>query len=298
MTMARRHLSIVIIFGIAALLSPCAPAKQVLDGSFLPVEGIVNARDLGGYMTADSLVVKSGLLMRGASLATAKDADLALLSKLHTVKVIDFRTEFEKKGNEDKLLPEATYVSLPVTTADSSDASAKMKSIKSVNISKLIVFAAFNEKAQKRARELYPSLVMRPDCQRQFAAFLREVVDTHDGAVFFHCILGKDRTGFAAAYLLSALGVDRETIIADFDKTNLVYGDEVVKACRKVKSLGGKEEELAVVKVFVGANKDNFIKALDLIDAEYGSMDAYLRGPLGLTDADIETLRARYLTRH
>lgn len=296
--MARRHLSIVIAFLFAVLLAACAPTKLVLDESFLPVEGIVNARDLGGYMTADSMFVKSGLLMRGASLASAKDADLALLASLHTVKIIDFRTEAEKKGNEDKVLPEAKYVSLPITTSDAGSASAKIKTPKSADISKFIVYAAFNKKAQKKARELYPSLVMRPDCQRQFAAFLREVVNTEDGAVFFHCIMGKDRTGFATAFLLSALGVDRETIIADFDKTNLVYGDDVVKACRKVKSMGGKEEELAVVKVFVGANKDNFISALDLIDAEYGSMDAYLRGPLGLTDADIATLKGRYLTRH
>ena len=211
--MVRRHLSIVIVFGIAALLSACASTKLVLDESFLPVEGIVNARDLGGYMTADSVVVKSGLLIRGASLATAKEADLALLSNLPIVKVIDFRTEYERKGNEDKLLPGATYVSLPITTADTSDASAKMKSPKALNISKVIVFAAFNKKAQKRARELYSSLVMRPDCQQQFAAFLREVVDTQDGAVFYHCIMGKDRTGFATAFLLSALGVDRETIV-------------------------------------------------------------------------------------
>ncbi len=36
-------------------------------------------------------------------------------------------------------------------------------------------------------------------------------------------------------------------------------------------------------------------KALDLINAEYGSMDAYLRNALGLTDKDFEILRERYL---
>lgn len=61
--------------------------------------------------------------------------------------------------------------------------------------------------------------------------------------------------------------------------------------------MGGREEALSVVKAFIGANTDNFIKTLDLIDSRYGSMEAYLKGPLGLTEADIETLRNRYLTQ-
>lgn len=113
---------------------------------------------------------------------------------------------------------------------------------------------------------------------------------------YFHCTQGKDRTGLATAYLLSALGVDQETIIADFDKTNQVYARDVRKFCRRVKFFGGKEEELAVVKAFIGANTENFIKALDLINTEYGSMDAYLRNILGLTNADFEILKGRYLT--
>jgi protein-tyrosine phosphatase len=257
--------------------------------------GIVNARDLGGYKTTDGRMVKPGLLIRGASLATAKDTDLALLSELHAVKVIDFRTDFEKRGKENRPLPGTTYICLPIQPVDSEDTPKEMTQHKTFDISKLIMMAAFNEKAKAIAREMYPSLVMRPDCQRQFAAFLREVVETQDGAVYFHCTQGKDRTGFASAYLLSALGVDRETVIADFDKTNLVYAKDVRKYCRKVRFLGGKEEELAVVKAFIGANTDNFIKALDLIDAEYGSMDVYLRKVLGLTETDFETLKERYL---
>ena len=258
--------------------------------------GIVNARDLGGYKTADGMTVKKGLLIRGASLATAKDADLALLADLPVVKVIDFRTDFEKKGKENRSLPFADYICLPIQPVDNGDAPKELTKHKSFDISKIIMFAAFNEKAKTIAREMYPLMVTRPDCQRQFAAFLRKVIDTPEGAVFFHCTQGKDRTGLAAAYLLSALGVDRETIIADFDKTNQVYARDVRKYCRRVKFFGGKEEELAVVKAFIGANTDNFIHALDLINAEYGSMDAYLRNVLGLTDADFEILRGRYLS--
>ena len=76
----------------------------LLDEQFLPVKGIPNARDLGGYKTVDGMTVKRGLLIRGASLATAKDADLELLAALPVVKIIDFRTAFEKKGKENRAL--------------------------------------------------------------------------------------------------------------------------------------------------------------------------------------------------
>lgn len=270
-------------------------AKPVLDEHFMLLKKVVNTRDIGGDVTTDGRMIKSGLLIRSASLATASDADLALLAALPVAKIIDFRTDFEKRGKENRPLPGTTYISLPIQPVDNGETPEEMDKLKAFDISKIIMFAAFNERAKTIAREMYPLMVMRPDCQQQFAAFLREVVDTHEGAVFYHCTQGKDRTGLATAYLMSALGVDRATIIADFDKTNRVYAHDVRKFCRRVKFLGGKEEELAVVKSFIGANTDNFIKALDLIGAEYGSMDAYLRHVLGLTDADFEILRERYL---
>lgn len=267
----------------------------LLDEQFLPVKGIPNARDLGGYKTADGMIVKSGMLIRGASLAMAKDADLKLLANLHVIKVIDFRTGFEKNGKENRVLPGADYICLPLQPVDDKDRPEEITKHKSFDISKLIMIAAFNDKAKTIAKEMYPMMVKRPACQRQFAAFLREVINTPEGAIYFHCTQGKDRTGLAAAYLLSALGVDRDTIISDFDKTNQVYAQDVRKYCRRVKFFGGKEEELAVVKAFIGANTENFIHALDLINTEHGSMDAYLRNVLGLTDADFEILRRRYL---
>ncbi len=274
-------------------------SEKVQAQQFLPVKGIVNARDLGGYVTADGRTVRSGKLIRAASLADATAADLRYLQQVPVTRVIDFRQDFELSGREDRIIEGAEYVRIPINSngnAMDDEEALGIKKQKQFNVRKLIMIAAFNKKAQQVARDLYPNMVTLESCQNRFARFLRILVESSDsGAVFFHCTQGKDRTGLASAYILAALGVDRETIIADFDATNAVYAKDVKRLSRRVRFMGGREDELSVVQAFIGANTDNFVKALDLIDAQYGSMDAYLRDPLGLTDADIEILRTRYL---
>ena len=270
---------------------------------FFPVKGIANARELGGYTTEDNLKVKDGLLIRSAHLADATESDLALLTEQGTIKVIDFRMESEKAGKIDKPVSGAEYISLPINASGNLSATATEKEKKQFtgrkkfDVKKVILMAAFNKKAQQMARDLYPTLLFYPDCQKQFAAFMREVVDTPDGAILFHCTQGKDRTGIASMLLLSALGVSKETIIADFDATNLVYEKDVRKYSRRVRFWGGKEEEIAVVKAFLGANTANFIKAVDEVERRYGSLEGYLKGPVGLADEDLEVLRNRYLEK-
>ena len=264
---------------------------------YLPVDGIVNARDLGGYPAADGKTVRHGLLLRSASLAEAKEKDLSYLSGIPVGTVVDFRMDFELRGKEDKMIPGARYVRLPVNSSgiDVADEDAKeLSRHKSFDIRKFIMIAAFNKRAQKIAHEMYPIMVMDEDCQKQFAAFLQMVVHA-DSAILFHCTQGKDRAGLASAYILSALGVDRETIIKDFDATNAIYAKDVKRLSRRVRFFGGKDKEIETVKAFIGANTDNFIKVLDLIDSEYGSMLNYIQGPLGLSDNDIQRLKERYL---
>lgn len=275
--------------------------SALFSQQFLPVKGIVNARDLGGYEAAGGMHVKTGRLIRAAHLADATDADIAYLESLPTTLVIDFRTEVDLKGKANRVIPGAMYVNLPIDASGNAMAAAteeekeKMTGRKKFDVKKVILFAAFNEKAKAIAREMYPNLLFDPECQRQFARFLRLVVETENGAVLYHCTQGKDRTGIASALLLAALGVGRETIVADFDATNKVYEKDVNKYTRRVRLWGGKEEETAVVKALLGCNTDNFVNALDAIDQQYGSLGAYLKGPMGLTDDDIRILRERYL---
>ena len=282
---------------ILAIVSQAALYAQ----QFLPVKSIVNARDLGGYTMQDGRMLRDGVLLRSAHLADASDGDLKWLSELPVVKVVDFRKTEEKQGKVDRIIPGAQYVMLPVDASGNAMASAteeekkKITGRKKFDINKIILIVAFNEKAQKIAREMYPTLLFDPDCQEQFAKFFTHVLATEEGAVLYHCTQGKDRTGVASALLLAALGASRETIVADFDATNKVYEKDVKKYVRRVKFWGGKEEEIAVVKAFLGANTENFIKAMDTVDRQYGSMEAYLKGPMGLTEDDIRILRERYL---
>ena len=275
--------------------------SSVFAQQFLPVKGIVNARDLGGYEVQDGRKVKSGMLLRAAHLAEAKDADIAYLEGLKVATVIDFRKEEEKQGKVDRDIPGARYVSLIVDASGNAMANAteeekkKMTGRKKFDVKKIIVFAAFNDKAKAVAMNMYPTLLFTPECQQQFARFFRLVLETESGAVLYHCTQGKDRTGIASALLLAALGASRETIVEDFDATNKVYENDVKKYSRRVKLWGGKEEEIAVVKAFLGCNTENFVKSLDTIDAQYGSLLDYLKGPIGLNDEDIRILRERYL---
>ena len=283
---------------MALLTSP-----PVLAQRFLPVKGIVNARDLGGYEVQGGLRVKEGLLLRTAHLADATPADLTYLEGLHLGTVVDLRREEEMTGRQDKDVPGAEYVNLPIdaTGAISATATEEEKKTftgrKKFNVKDVIVMAAFNEKAQIVARDMFSNIFTYPDCQRQIAAFLHLVVERGDKPILFHCSQGKDRTGIASALLLAALGADRETIIADFDATNRVYAKDVRKYTRKVRFWGGKEKEIAVVKTFIGANTESFVKGLEMIDETYGSLEAYLTGPMGLSEADLKVLRERYLEK-
>ena len=274
-----------------------------LRQQFIPVNGIINARDLGGYIMQDGRRLRDGMLIRSAHLADASDEDLQYLSSIPISKVIDFRKDIEMNGKTDRMVPGAEYIRLEIDASGKivSQATEDEKRLftgnKQFDVKKFMVMAAFNPMAQRIAQQMYPNLTNDPECSKQFKQFFRLILDTANGAILYHCTQGKDRTGFASALILAALGADRDTIVADFDATNRVYEEDVRQCCQNVLLIGGKENEIATVKSFLGANTDNFIKALESIDREFGSMEAYLKGPIGLTDQDILTLRERYLEK-
>lgn len=261
-------------------------------------DNIVNARDLGGLIGVNGRKVRPHCLLRTAHLHDATNEDVARLQNgYHLARIFDFRSLGEAEFLPDREVPGATHHLLP--TIDLSEERLTEQPIPQeafLDLERHIVNYSFYPEVQKMAADMYPSLIRSEYSQLQYATFLRLIVETPQGAVLWHCFQGKDRTGWGAAFILSALGVDRETIIADFDRSNDAYREQVDTLNREIIARGGGEPEMDVVQAFMGVSTKNFRRTLELIDREFNGMQNYLQEQLMLMPDDIQILRRRYLT--
>ncbi|MBV2159265.1 tyrosine-protein phosphatase, partial [Achromobacter denitrificans] len=112
-----------------------------------------------------------------------------------------------------------------------------------------------------------------------------------------HCSAGKDRTGFACAILLKALGVDDEEIMADYLRAgeSLVgtpIADEMAAALAALIDRPIAADAMAAI---MSVRREYLETSLEAIDEHYGGIDHYLRRA-GLGDRIQERLRGLLLT--
>ncbi|MCQ2056940.1 MAG: tyrosine-protein phosphatase [Bacteroidaceae bacterium] len=257
-------------------------------------ERIQNFRDLGGIVNREGRTVRHGLLLRSAALVQASDQDIDLLADEYRVRtVVDFRSDHEVMLSPDRDIPGAINVHLPMIDSNGNVWRDIMGDSDDGDPLEMLVKRAGLPLVQQLARDMYMDLTMKPLAQGQYAKFMRLVLDTTDGAVLWHCSQGKDRTGVGAALVLAALGCDRESIVHDYDISNMHYAGQVAGF---IKNLNVTDPDaIMVIRTFVGANVDYFCQALDAMEKDYGTLYGYVRDCLGLKEEDIQILRDRYL---
>jgi protein-tyrosine phosphatase len=132
-------------------------------------------------------------------------------------------------------------------------------------------------------------MVADPDARAAWAVAIRELGKPGSLPALVHCTGGKDRTGFAAALLLLAVGVPRETAIEDY----LLSNRYLAAFARVVRD--GIEPEL--LRPVVEVRRAYIETSLEEVDRRYGSLDSYLHRGLGLDDAVLRRLREALLSR-
>ncbi|HLJ72179.1 MAG TPA: tyrosine-protein phosphatase [Roseiarcus sp.] len=238
----------------------------------LDFEGAINFRDLGGYPAAGGRRTRWRRLFRADSLADLTRADLARLDALGLKGLVDFRTDLERRLKPNRLPGGARIRTLelgflPAGTLEMLER-VRLGRIDTVELEQLVL-GQYRKFGVEHVEEY-----------RQALAFAAE---PDNYPLLFHCTSGKDRTGFAAAVLLLAVGAPREVVLADYDLTN--------RYRRDVAHLFGPQTSPEVIALLLSAQTCYLEAALDEIDRAHGSFDAYLRKALGVDAA----MRARLI---
>lgn len=261
----------------------------------LPLEGVANARQLGGYAVQGGQRVKQDVLLRSGMLLRATRADIETLTQhYHLRTIIDLRTLQESRQEPNPVLPGVRSISIPVLDPDSLNQTAVVQIYKNAgnDIGKTMVELV---RAGVLCDELYTAFLDSEASMQAFRRFFDVLLEHEQGAVLWHCTGGKDRTGLAAVMLLSLLGADRETVLADFALTNTFNRERIDYVCAQARRYTDDPRELQQAALLAGVSVEHMERVLDRAEARCGTMQAYLQKRLGISEAEIKALRQKYL---
>ena len=249
----------------------------------VPLQKVVNFRDIGGYRTKDGRTVRWGLVFRSGDLSRLDGRDESRLQQLGVRSICDLRSEEEMSRHPDRLPPGMRYWPLSVA----------------------------NMTGRARWRALHATLFRRDLLHElMLEGYTRVMVDENAAAVgrifrllaepqnlplLVHCAAGKDRTGVVIALLLHTLGVPDEVIMADYTRSNLYYRQfkaALEPDIKRLRPLGITADELHAVLIV----RPSMLQATFAhIHREYGSVPAYLREAAGVDDGVITAVRQNLL---
>ena len=245
---------------------PAVPSRH------LDLAGASNFRDLGGYPGQDGRTLRWRQIFRSNHLGHLTAADIEMLRGLGLKTAFDFRGVQERTAALCGL-EEIVVHSLPIEPTVVAALRAQRAAGRQLSSAAAI----------EVMRESYRGYV-RNNTPR-FRTLFEHLLEDRAPLVI-HCTAGKDRTGFACALILHALGVSDDVIAEDYLLTNRFYRrdpgaspdfpDEVSRA------LGSVEAS------FLGA-------AFEVVAAEYGDLETYFRDGLGLGSNERATLATLYL---
>jgi protein-tyrosine phosphatase len=248
---------------------------MISTGNFsraVPLAGASNFRDLGGYTGRDGRAVRWRTLFRADHLAALTAQDLAQLQDLGVARAVDFRGERERAALAYTLSGVEQHA---------------------LTIEPTVVQRAQQLMGMGRQLSAADAVSLMQDTYRDFAgdsaprfARLFALLIERDAPLVFHCTAGKDRTGFAAALILLALGVSREAVMEDYLLTNALY--------RPPHGLAGPAPK-EVLAVLWRVQEDFLHAALQVVDDYPGGFERYLAEVMGVDAPARERLVATYL---
>lgn len=262
------------------------------------LEGAKNARDLGG-IEIGSRKFKHGRVIRSGMLARISDRDIEYLQSVGLRTVVDFRTKAERCQKPDKIVPGADYVNCMLLRDQTDGVTRDKPETLEEEAQRTVAMArrlmAHDPDGRAQMRSLYPILVTDENAVSNYRFFFELLLAHEEGALLYHCTMGKDRVGIATALLLSALGADRETIMRDYMITAQRCAEGTKALIERCRSITEDEAELEFIYHLDTVEEGFLTTMFETLDERYGGTEAFLTNQMGLDDSKRERLRYLYL---
>jgi protein-tyrosine phosphatase len=257
--------------------------RRILAERVLRLEGSVNLRDIGGYVTRSGQMVRWGQVYRSGTLIDLTSNDWDYLKQLNIQTVCDFRSHDEVLQEPDTLPAGIRYLHQPVVTEDNSNA-----------LQKLYTLLFTPHKMGDIMQQMYTKIIIDQNPQLFHTAFT-ELSNPSDAPLLIHCTAGKDRTGITIALLLEILGVPDDVIIADYTLSNHYYESFAAYAQHTLDKMRWFHVTADVIQPFLLADARIMTQTLRHIRSTYGSVEFYLRTQADITPQMLDAIREKLL---
>lgn len=262
------------------------------EPSWVPLEGAVNVRDLGGLPTADGGETVRGRVLRADNLQGLTPSDVRrLVDDLGVRTVVDLRTvvEVDKEG-PGPLTAEPRVVHRHLSLFPEGGR------MTDVDADALLPWNTDWGRADRSSAGPDPEpsvgyylgyLRDRPD---SVVAALRALAAPDDGgAAVVHCAAGKDRTGVVVALALSVVGVPREAIVRDYVAT----GERLDAVLTRLRASATYAADLDGMPTEVHRPRAHTMERfLEVLDGRFGGPAGWLASA-GFGADDVAALRRR-----
>lgn len=298
-----RRFALVAAVGLAALaLTGTAGWAKAPDGSLpilapgqslglaLGIPPVPNLRDVGGYKTSQGAIVARGLAYRSDTFNPMSAEDIKKLERLELKNDYDLRTTSEVKARPDQIPPGVHYHLLNVLADAKSAAPAELEALMHEPKKANVVLG--NGRIEALFQGAYREFITLPSARQSYRQLFLSLAEPGKLPAVFHCTTGKDRTGWAAAALLTLLGVPRQTVMADYMRTNQYTLPQFQRAIDAFAAAGG---DRSIALAIFGVKPEYLQASFDQMDKQYGSIEKYFSEGLGIGPAQQETLRKMYI---
>ncbi len=242
-------------------------------------DGIFNTRDLGGLPTKNEQKIAPRKLLRADALQRVQSSGPAL-REFGIVRVLDLRDDLEREKSGEIQVDGIEVEHHPVI-----DPAFAWHSEEESEFADLLFL---------RYCEIFTSFGLRfLGAVNSIAEVLDESNSSPNGAVAYHCAIGKDRTGLLTALLLSILGVEDKVIASDYAKSSAATAVQV-QWLWSFSLPGGETTDRDLELGVWSARPETMLRTLGWLDAEFGGAEQYMIEQ-GLEVDVISTLRESLL---